>query len=69
MYRSEYKDYDSKKSILLSIQDNGVGFDTNQKTDRNGIQNIKERVNKYQGKLSIQSNPKSGSLFLIDLPI
>ena len=58
-----------KKSIILSIQDNGVGFDTNQKTDRNGIQNIRERVNKYQGKLSIQSNPMSGSLFLIDLPI
>lgn len=58
-----------KKSIILSIQDNGIGFDPDQKTDRNGIQNIKERVNKYQGKLSIQSDPMSGSLFLIDLPI
>lgn len=47
-------------SIVLSVSDNGVGFDTTQKSKGIGLQNMRNRVEFYNGKLIIQSAPGQG---------
>lgn len=48
--------------LYLSIQDNGKGFDTNQKTKGIGFKNIKNRVQLYSGDMKIVSTPGGGCL-------
>lgn len=62
-------------NIILSIEDNGKGFDlktrelelVNEK--RMGLQNMKQRVNLFQGQMTIQSRPMRGTKILIKIPI
>jgi len=61
-------------NIILSIEDNGKGFDlktrelalVNEK--RMGLQNMKQRVNLFQGQMTIQSRPMRGTKILIKIP-
>jgi PAS domain S-box-containing protein len=61
-------------NIILSIEDNGRGFDlktrelalANEK--RMGLQNMKQRVNLFQGQMTIQSRPMQGTKILIKIP-
>ena len=61
-------------NIILSIEDNGKGFDlktrelalANEK--RMGLQNMKQRVNLFQGQMTIQSRPMRGTKILIKIP-
>ena len=46
--------------ISLTVQDDGCGFDMNAKTKGNGLINIKNRVNSYNGQMSIWSKPGNG---------
>jgi len=61
-------------NIILSIEDNGKGFNlktrepalVNEK--RMGLQNMKQRVNLFQGQVTIQSRPMRGTKILIKIP-
>lgn len=61
-------------NIILHIEDNGKGFDIkaqefalgNEK--RMGLQNMKQRVNLFQGQMTIQSRPMQGTKLLIKIP-
>jgi signal transduction histidine kinase len=57
-------------SILLIIEDNGLGFDPEQalSTDRLGLLGIRERADMYQGSLTIESKPGSGTTLVVELP-
>jgi len=62
---------DHGTSILLMLEDNGIGFDLND-TDQNskqgmGLNNIKNRVNFLSGTFKIESIPKKGSTFIIEV--
>jgi signal transduction histidine kinase len=46
--------------IFLKIKDNGVGFDTTQKTDGVGLLNIKTRASLFNGEMKITSSPGNG---------
>jgi len=64
-------------NIILSIEDNGKGFDVKvQKGDlsldngkRMGLQNMKQRINLFHGQMVIQSRPMRGTKILIKIPV
>lgn len=58
----------NKKSIVFSISDNGVGFDT---IKRNGIglDNIKSRALNFNGKADFVSQIGGGCVLLITFPL
>ena len=56
-------------TLLLTIVDNGVGFDTSQKsTGGIGLSNMKSRIEFYSGKLNIISAPQQGCKIEISIP-
>ncbi|HSG46043.1 MAG TPA: histidine kinase N-terminal 7TM domain-containing protein [Anaerolineales bacterium] len=59
----------TRKSVILEINDNGEGFDP-KNVDQSGIglQNIKSRTAQVGGKLKITSTPESGTKVKVTLP-
>lgn len=57
--------------IKLTIEDNGIGFDTekNKNTKSNGLRNIRERVKLLNGNCSISSKKNTGTIINIEIPI
>ncbi len=61
-------------NIILRIEDDGKGFDTETrltaayKEKRMGIRSMKERVGLLQGKMRIESIPGMGTKILIEIP-
>ncbi len=49
-----------KKKLLLTIQDNGIGFDMSKKTTGIGLMNIKTRASLFSGEVTIRSSPGQG---------
>jgi PAS domain S-box-containing protein len=47
-------------NIFLKIKDNGIGFDTNRKTDGVGLLNIKTRASLFNGEMKVISSPGTG---------
>lgn len=58
-----------KKSVFLNIQDNGVGFDTSVAKKGIGLQNMHERIEELQGKLTISSELNKGTNIDIQVPL
>jgi signal transduction histidine kinase/ligand-binding sensor domain-containing protein len=56
------------KHLKFSIQDDGRGFDPQQKTKGNGLRNIRRRIEELQGQLEIESSV-AGTLFKYTLPV
>jgi len=57
------------ENIFLSIADDGLGFDTSEKTKGIGLKNISSRVNFYSGNLKIISAPGKGCKLKVNVPI
>lgn len=58
-----------QKAILLSIVDNGIGFDTSKSSERNGLLNIKFRATALKGKALIDSIPGKGTNIKVSFPL
>jgi signal transduction histidine kinase len=56
------------KSIILSIADNGVGFDTGQKRKGSGVNNIKSWAASYNGTADFVSEPGRGCSLIVSFP-
>jgi len=62
-------------NILLRIQDDGKGFDMEDRLvvalneKRMGLRSMEERVSLLQGKMRIQSYPNQGTRILIEVPL
>ncbi|MDZ7774238.1 MAG: sensor histidine kinase [Bacteroidales bacterium] len=58
--------------ITLTIEDDGIGFNpgtlNSQENNGIGILSIKERVNSFDGLLTINSNPRKGTEIIIEIP-
>jgi signal transduction histidine kinase len=54
--------------IMLSIADDGVGFDTTQKSKGIGIKNIISRSELYKGNANFISEPGKGCMLAITFP-
>ena len=59
----------NKRFLLLSIADNGVGFDTGKRKEGIGIANIKSRSMSYNGKADFVSKPGQGCVLNIKFPL
>jgi len=56
--------------VHLSVRDNGVGFDTNAKTDGGiGLLSIKERVRLVDGEFKLKSEKGQGTKIDILVPL
>ncbi len=55
-------------SILLSVADNGVGFDPSKKSKGIGLKNIRSRVEFYSGNMNIISAPGQGCTLEVFIP-
>ena len=63
---------DTGESLTIVIKDNGVGFDTNLKSDNPesyGILGMQERVQLIGGRMEIISAPNSGTQVIIYVPL
>jgi len=58
-----------EKKILLSIEDDGIGFDLDKHSRGFGIGNIKRRAEEINAKLEINTSPGKGTGFIIEIPI
>jgi signal transduction histidine kinase len=52
----------------MLISDDGIGFDHEGPTHRNGVKNLKSRVEKWKGTIGISSRPGEGTEIEIILP-
>jgi len=59
----------TEQQVLLSIQDNGIGFDPNHNTTGFGLQSMAERTSALQGKLVIHSQRDRGTQIKIQIPL
>ncbi|MCF8347643.1 MAG: hypothetical protein K9G61_02410 [Bacteroidales bacterium] len=59
--------FELEKSINLSVEDNGQGFDPTIVNDGIGLRNIKTRIDYLGGKLEIISDEQT-TLFIIEIP-
>ena len=63
----ELLDQKGNKTVRLKIQDNGAGFDTDNYVQGHGLQNIKDRVQSFLGRVELSSGDW-GTLLDITLP-
>ena len=59
----------TKKTLNLSIKDDGVGFDGAKGKKGIGLRNIISRTRKIEGTLDIDSSPGNGTLIQIQIPL
>ncbi len=57
-----------KNSVKMLIKDDGKGFMTEQDTHRNGLKNLRARVEKWKGSISIVSQKGNGTDIEIIIP-
>jgi signal transduction histidine kinase/ligand-binding sensor domain-containing protein len=55
--------------FYLMVEDDGIGFDPNTPTHRNGLKNLKYRIEKWNGKLSILSKKGDGTRIEVWIPL
>ena len=60
---------DKARKISMTIQDNGVGFDIQQKRNGIGFTNIYNRVESYNGIADITSMPGKGCTLSLSIPL
>jgi signal transduction histidine kinase len=64
----------SYPSIILRIEDNGIGFDVKNRQQsakiekRMGLQSMQERVSLLNGKMELKSDAMRGTKFFIEVP-
>lgn len=56
---------EKKDGIIITIQDDGKGFDLNTAPLGNGLNNIRKRAKEINGRLNIESSPGTGTIILL----
>lgn len=59
----------SGPTLLIDITDNGIGFDTQKKSEGIGLRNIKSRAQLYKGHVQVISGPGTGCRLSVSIPI
>src|SRR5690606_4014938 len=55
--------------LLLTVEDNGIGFDANEENKGFGLQNLRYRVAALQGKISITSEKNSSTIVHLEFDL
>ena len=58
----------TEQHLLLTIADNGIGFDLNMPRKGVGMHNISSRTDVYNGSLEITTSPGNGCRIHIQFP-
>lgn len=58
-----------ENEVVLDIEDDGVGFDPNNRTSGIGIKNMINRVESHNGQFNLTSSPGKGCKLLVKLPL
>lgn len=58
-----------KGQLHMIIQDDGKGFDITTVTHRNGIKNIRSRIKKWEGEITMLSVPGQGTVTRVHFPL
>lgn len=56
-------------SIVLSIEDDGIGFDMKLRTKGIGLKNVESRTKLLNGSMDVESTPGEGTLVTVEIPI
>ncbi len=56
-------------SLLVNIEDDGIGFDVNKKSNGSGLSNISKRAQSIGGFATINSSTSTGTIIQINIPI
>ena len=65
--RTDFEDKDFEFSINITVEDNGIGFDTAKNYEGLGLKNIQSRVTFLKGKLNIDRD--NGTTVTIDIDL
>lgn len=57
------------KSLILIVEDNGIGFDSQSNSEGHGLLNMKSRINTVNGEINLEPSPGSGTVATIRIPI
>ena len=57
------------ENILMVIQDNGIGFDTDATNGTNGLRNMRHRASLLKGKIRIRSVMGNGTSVELEMPV
>ncbi|MFP3835664.1 sensor histidine kinase, partial [Chryseobacterium sp. SIMBA_028] len=58
-----------KNKVNVQVEDNGIGFNTNEHSNGMGLQNIRSRVSSLGGEIDIDSVIGRGTYVNIEIPI
>ncbi len=59
---------EEKKTIILTVSDDGIGFVNHSEIRGIGLQNLKERLEEIQGRITIDSCPNRGTDLIFEIP-
>jgi ligand-binding sensor domain-containing protein/two-component sensor histidine kinase len=57
-----------KDHLVLFVEDNGIGFNSEQQRKRHGLSIIKKRINKWKGNFHLESVLGKGTRITIEIP-
>ena len=57
------------RMLTLQVTDDGIGFDTEEKYQGNGLKNMKARATQLNGTISITSKREEGASLLLTIPV
>lgn len=61
--------YERDRRLVLAVEDDGIGFDPNDKSGGVGITGMRERVALVNGSLRIDSEPGMGTHVVVEIPL
>jgi signal transduction histidine kinase len=59
----------TQQDIAVQVQDNGIGFDLNEKSKGNGITNMISRAETIGGTLKFETSPGNGCIMTAEFPL
>ena len=61
----------SEKSLTIIVEDDGIGFNKSEAKNKKGLglYSIEKKTEELKGKLTIDSVPKRGATFIIEIPL
>jgi signal transduction histidine kinase len=61
--------FNANNSIILIVEDNGVGFTSDKNKKGIGLLNISSRLDMVNGNVNFEPSPKSGTLITVKIPL
>lgn len=61
--------FKNKDTLLIIVEDNGIGIDPDRPKDGIGLTNIQARLNTVEGEFYIAPGPKQGTVAIVRIPV